>query len=281
LYGAPEGFVKARNRFAGFLVSVALSVVPVAAAAQEMICGDVDDSGEIVATDALLLLGVAVGLPGLQEPVCPVDLCGDGVVSLGEDCDQGNLNGANCSSLGLFGDGLACGPACVFDTVACSPTRFIDNGDGTLTDKLTSLQWEKKTDDGSVHDTNNTYTWSVTGSAPDGSAFVDFLGALNGCVENAAYPPSGLVGGFAGHCDWRLPSVVELQTIVDMAAPGCGSGTACIDPLFGPTINYNYWTATTFADYAPAAWFADFDVGQVEESGKSAAWYVRAVRGPL
>src|SRR5437773_42892 len=65
--------------------------------------------------------------------------------------------------------------------------RFVDNGDGTVTDNETGLIWEKKT--GTVgtavncatttcsdpHDLNNTYTWSSSGTAADGRAFTDFL----------------------------------------------------------------------------------------------------------
>ena len=264
-------------------LSVALTVAPpglgvgTARAAEAMICGDVDGSGGLVATDALLVLRTAVGQP-TPALVCPADACGDGVAGVGEECDQGDLNGATCESKGLFGDGLACGPECVLDTSGCAEARYVDNGDGTVTDNETGLQWEKKTDDASVHDKDNTYTWSASGTAPDGQAFVDFLGTLNSCVEAGGYPPADVTGGFADHCDWRLPTIVELQTIIDTNVPNCSLGSSCIDPIFGPTINYNYWTSTTFGDHSGFAWFADFDVGQVEESGKGAAWYVRAVR---
>jgi hypothetical protein len=39
--------------------------------------------------------------------------------------------------------------------------RFVDNGDGTVTDTRTGLMWEQKTDDGSIHDKDNVYTWST------------------------------------------------------------------------------------------------------------------------
>ena len=44
--------------------------------------------------------------------------------------------------------------------------RFTDNRDGTVTDTKTGLQWEKKSNDNGIHDTDNTYTWS-TGSPFD------------------------------------------------------------------------------------------------------------------
>ena len=59
----------------------------------------------------------------------------------------------------------------VIGTAPCSGTRFVDNGDGTVTDNLTALVWEKKTNDSSVHDEGNTYTWS-TGSPYEESGTV-------------------------------------------------------------------------------------------------------------
>jgi len=67
--------------------------------------------------------------------------------------------------------------------------------------------------------------------------------------------------------------------------PVCdGVGTeACIDPIFGPTASYFYWSATTLArDPGPKyAWNVYFLSGYVNNSFKSWADPVRAVRsGP-
>src|SRR5439155_2130664 len=68
----------------------------------------------------------------------------------------------------------------------CDNPRFVDNGDGTVTDRLTALQWEKKDNlDNSPnpadpHDADNSYTWSApSGTAADGTAFMSFLASLN------------------------------------------------------------------------------------------------------
>lgn len=177
------------------------------------------------------------------------------------------------------------------------PNRFVDNADGTVTDTVTSLMWEKKTgtpmehctsalvcytvvdcslipcDD--PHDVNNGYTWSAQvpggGTLPDGSAFTDFLERVNGTLCSA---PDCIALG--GHTDWQLPTIAELQTIID---PTCKSGGPCLDKVFGPVgIFTGFWSSTTNADNPRYAWGVGFLYGDVGGSFKSSPAYVRAVR---
>src|SRR5204863_391623 len=69
------------------------------------------------------------------------------------------------------------------DIQAGAPLSYTDNGDGTITDNDTGLVWEKLSLDGSVHDRNNTYTWT--------QAFSGHVATLNST-------------SFAGHTDWRV-----------------------------------------------------------------------------
>jgi hypothetical protein len=57
---------------------------------------------------------------------------------------------------------------------------YTDNGDGTITDNTTGLMWEKKSDDGTIHDKDNTYTWGMTSSpyTMNGTMVPTFLAAL-------------------------------------------------------------------------------------------------------
>jgi hypothetical protein len=149
--------------------------------------------------------------------------------------------------------------------------RFVDNADGTVTDRLTGLQWEQKTDDASVHDKDNTYTWSTAlfGTDADGTAYTSFLATLNGG------------GCFAGQCDWRLPTRAELQTIL-LAEPYPCATSPCIDQgVFGPTAAGYYWSSTTYASSPNEAWAVSFAIGAVEGVVKGAGLSVRAVRGGL
>src|SRR5262249_3783017 len=117
-------------------------------------------------------------------------------------------------------------------TSTCIGTRFADNGDGTVTDNLTLLTWEKKTkaDATANHsdedDADNDSTWRT--GAPyggSGTAFTSFLTTLNGG------------SGLAGANNWRIPKLVELQTLVldyncagSSGNPGCScSVSPCVD----------------------------------------------------
>lgn len=158
----------------------------------------------------------------------------------------------------------------------CDRPRLEDNGDGTVTDWLTGLQWEQKTNPNNTanfadpHDADNEYKWTASGVAADGVAFTSFLAALNGG------------GCFAGQCDWRLASADEFGTIMQpypCTAP-------CLDLIFGPTLDTSFpWTRTTWAVDPASAWIAGTRDGSFVPLGKTLfdpfGLFVRAVRGGL
>jgi hypothetical protein len=154
--------------------------------------------------------------------------------------------------------------------------------EGTVYDTSTNLLWEKKTPSGTggVHDVDNRYSWTVSqsGSAPNGDAFTEFLGALN---DARSYNGKTVSGCFANHCDWRLPQIDELSGIFDSSAAGCRSGDPCIDSTFGPTQSLNYWSATTTLGSGGYAWFVDFSTGSISNDFKTSEAYGRAVRSGL
>ena len=138
---------------------------------------------------------------------------------------------------------------------------YTDNGDGTVTDNVSGLTWEKKTD----ANVNGVYTWA------DALAYVEALNAMNGSQ------------GYAGHNDWRMPNVRELQSILDY-----GRLPPMIDPALGPTVGIlnfvNFWSSTTaMLAYYPgtSAWAVDFLNGEMLAFGKGSFLRIRAVRGGL
>ena len=135
---------------------------------------------------------------------------------------------------------------------------YTDNLDGTITDNTTGLMWEKLTNDSSIHDKDYTYSWA--------NAFAVKIAALNSA-------------NFAGHNDWRLPNVNELQTLADY-----GRFNPAIDPAFNNgldsfTRSSVYWSSTTSAGSPGLAWGVIFADGFVRAIGMSNFGFVRAVRG--
>ncbi len=154
---------------------------------------------------------------------------------LGGSAFDGNLPAtSSATDFGTGSDG----------NVAAGVARsFVDNGDGTITDQATGLMWAKKSDDGSVHDYDDTLlewtseaSWNAMSYVFDGSAKTAYVDELN------------TVPCFANHCDWRLPTIEELVHIVDFetdrpglysifktpCTPGCDVvSCSCGVPTFG------------------------------------------------
>ena len=153
-------------------------------------------------------------------------------------------------------------------------SRFNDNGNGTVTDNTTGLMWEKQTSTcgGEVTCVHNLYAWSATatGVNPDGTLYTSFLATLN--LNTSA---NGTATCFANHCDWRIPTVVELSSIVSCGNPNC------VNPTFGPGQASYYWSSTSSAPTPSNAWMVGFFDGSVAVNPKGPvhATYARAVRG--
>jgi hypothetical protein len=144
-------------------------------------------------------------------------------------------------------------------------------------DNVTGLIWEVKQNKDEVkdytnpRDADNTYTWydpdpatngGDAGTRGDGTDTEDFIAALN-------------AANFGGFSDWRLPTIKELDSIVNL-----GRYNPSIDPAYFPdTVASGYWSSTTHALYTGNAWIMYFYRGYGYDHYKSYYYYVRAVRG--
>jgi hypothetical protein len=149
------------------------------------------------------------------------------------------------------------------DVQAGAALSYTSNGDGTITHNNTGLVWEKKTDcSGGPHCVNDRYTWA--------GAFT-YVAALN-------------AANFAGHNDWRLPNVKELQSIVNYqnVFPAVSSEfNDCSNGSCTSSVSY-YWSSSSYANSPSYAWIVYFYDGNVDANFKSVSgdsYYVRAVRG--
>ncbi len=127
-----------------------------------------------------------------------------------------------------------------------NPPSYTDNGDGTVTDNVTGLVWQKR-DDGLMRD-------SISAN--------NYCSSLN-------------LGGQTG---WRLPSLVELISIVNY-----GALSPSINPTYFPgTGIYYYWTSTPYASDPAFTWSVYFAWGTTDHSsnnGTSSTHYARCIRG--
>ncbi len=212
--------------------------------------------------------------------------------------------------------------------VACVDS-LTGQADGTVADLETDLLWERKTGDFSPgpprvievctvdpcpppsHDVNYQYEISTPAGFLKGNV-KPFLLSLNGvlqveCVDpvppDLEVPPCPTPPPpFAGHMDWRLPTVSELQSI--MVGPGvtkmvsedplagnnptgqsdilCQADAPCIDAEFtavgGATAPSNYWSKTPRKNPFVFAWVAKFSNGDVTFADLEVGAFVRAVR---
>jgi uncharacterized protein DUF1566 len=162
--------------------------------------------------------------------------------------------------------GLLKRPVCAVDVSANG--RFFDLG-LVIVDTQTDLMWEKKkilAPIGDLHLVNNVYDWcTATGSNSlfcAGNTTTSWIDQVNAEV-------------FAGFSDWHAPTANQLLTIVNTSVTGCGSGTPCINPIFGPTQADAYWTPDESS--AGVAYVNFFDGLEYSTVNPGDA-YVRAVR---
>lgn len=159
----------------------------------------------------------------------------------------------------LIGGGVA-HAACSPNTIAPNTPdiRYTDNGDGTVTDKLTKLVWMQCVIGKSGED-------CTTGSEQR----LNWKQALqNQVLLNAD-------GGFANHTDWRLPNRKELTSIIN---------NQCTSPAINSTLFPNqplsiaHWSSTPDTSDETRSWAVNFQYGDVSRDRRTDVRLLRLVR---
>lgn len=142
-------------------------------------------------------------------------------------------------------------------------------------DQVTGLVWELKTDDGGLHDKDDSFVWHESdprlgnGGLPGYEKATDYdptrsdqtcSGFTNG--NNTSYcNTKALVNrvnqtGYCGANNWRLPTREELNSIVDYQS------SPRIDTAYFPLIQANYyWTSVPYAYLNKQVWAINFQYG--------------------
>ena len=162
----------------------------------------------------------------------------------------------------LLGSPFVAAQTCNSSVSASAPdSRYVDHGDGSVTDNRTGLMWRQCSEG-----LTTTTTPCDTGAA----ATYDWSGA-----HQRALDVNGNGAENLGYSDWRLPNRNELASLVE---------SQCYSPsinatLFPNTVSTIYWSASPDALGSFDAWGVLFDYGSVYYYGKYDAVYVRLVRG--
>jgi Protein of unknown function (DUF1566) len=139
-----------------------------------------------------------------------------------------------------------------FATPTTPTSAFIDNRDSTVTHKTTGLTWMR----------------CAIGQTWTGST-------CSGTVKTFTYAQAiALTRTFAGHSDWRLPNIAELQTIVERENYNPAINTT----MFPNTYDW-FWSSSPHVSVTSYAWAVDFSYGYVYVDDKYSGGAVRLVRG--
>ena len=177
----------------------------------------------------------------------------------GSSAGGGPGGGGNAATAGRGGGGAAGGTTSVALTWAEWPMpngptdvaggapnleNYTVNGDGTVTDNVTGLMWQQ--------------------TAPQ---------ALVAQSTAAAYCPTLSLGG---HTDWRLPTAIELISLVDFSDTSVnGDAEAAINVTAFPLApSVFFWSSTPLGVPGAGAWWRvdfNFDAGQGAVSGSTSS----------
>ena len=126
------------------------------------------------------------------------------------------------------------------------PAKFVDNGDGTVTDTVNKLIWIKQ-------------------------GKRDKQGKLNKVKLKVAKQIAELASD-GGRSDWRIPSLSELRTLLfSERVINAGGKKSWINPIFDDGVGHYYWSSTTCDQVSV---ITDRYQKKICQQGESAAWLV-------
>lgn len=167
--------------------------------------------------------------------------------AVGEICQTGGAPGPMCANVDWARWPM---PNGAVDVAAGAPNLagYIDNGNGTVTDMVTGLIWQQAVDP-------RLFTW------------VNAKAYCSITLSNLA---------LGGHHDWRLPSFIEIVSLVDYGIP---SPEPMINAAFFPGAPAEYfWSVTPAAGSPSSAWGVSFSHGYTLPDDMAYATRVRCVR---
>ncbi len=156
--------------------------------------------------------------------------------------------------------------------VGWNSSRIINNGNGTMTDKLTGLIWLQQA-----------HCKETSGGIPNPDGYLEWGKALT-WSNNMAHGTCGLTdGSSAGH--WRLPDSNELDSLINRQSRVniIGDNNAMwLNSLGFITVRQGgYWTSTTIVNQPDTAWYVDMFSsggrlpGAKGSNGNNYVWPVR------
>jgi hypothetical protein len=129
------------------------------------------------------------------------------------------------------------------NTPTSFPSHFTTNGNGTVTDNLTGLVWQK----------------------------IPFADSIS-WEKALQYADTLTLGGFT---DWRLPNIKELQSINDETRI-----KPSVDKTVFTAIAINkYWSSTSLPNQTTKAWYLDTQYGITTYDPKTIRHYLMCIRG--
>jgi hypothetical protein len=141
--------------------------------------------------------------------------------------------------------------------VVCAEGRFVDNQDGTITDRQTALVWMKNAD-----------CWSKM-------EWDDAMEQVKNLNSGSFFSQTSCKGYSGQDADWRLPTAVEWESLIDKRnQPTLPNGH-----LFSGVRAGYYWTSSEPPEHKKYAWRISLKDGEFMRGMKRYRKLVWPIRG--